>query len=197
MRWDTTLSSAAMASAAELPVFIPGIAAYVRWQGAGVDPVVRARISLAGPLFGLFAALVSYGVYQSTGHGVWLAVAHTGAWINLLNLIPVMIFDGASAMNALGKQERVAVLVVSLALWALLGENLFLFVALATGYRLYKRDFPAQSSHSTAYYYIALADRFGRAVVAQLSKRRRHAGGTHRGRSAEPAILLLKVAALL
>jgi Zn-dependent protease len=141
---------------AELPVFIPGIAAYVRWQGAGVDPVVRARISLAGPLFGLFAALISYGVYQSTGHGVWLAVAHTGAWINLLNLIPVMIFDGASAMNALGKQERIAVLVVSLAMWGLLGENLFLFVALATGYRLYKRDFPAQSSHTTAYYYIAL-----------------------------------------
>jgi Zn-dependent protease len=153
--------------AAELPVFIPGIAAYVRWQGAGVDPVVRARISLAGPLFGLFAALVSYGVYQSTGHGVWLAVAHTGAWINLLNLIPVMIFDGASAMNALGKQERLAVLVVSLALWALLGENMFLFVALATGYRLYKKDFPAQSSHSTAYYYIALLIALG--ALAKLS----------------------------
>lgn len=141
---------------AELPVFIPGIAAYVRWQGAGVDPAVRARISLAGPLFGLFAALISYSVYQATGHGVWLAVAHTGAWINLLNLIPVMIFDGASAMNALGRQERVAVLVVSLAMWGLLGENLFLFIALATAYRLYKRDFPAQSSHTTAYYYIAL-----------------------------------------
>jgi len=141
---------------AELPVFIPGIAAYVRWQGASVDPVVRARISLAGPLFGLFAALISYSVYQATGHGVWLAVAHTGAWINLLNLIPVMIFDGSSAMNALGKQERVAVLLVSLAMWALLGENLFLFVGLATGYRLYKRDFPAQSSQATAYYYIAL-----------------------------------------
>ena len=33
---------------------------------------------------------------------------------------------------------------------------LFLFIALATGYRLYKRDFPALSSHATAYYYIAL-----------------------------------------
>jgi Zn-dependent protease len=153
--------------AAELPVFIPGIAAYVRWQGAGVDPVVRARISLAGPLFGLFAALISYGAYQSTGHGVWLAVAHTGAWINLLNLIPVMIFDGASAMNALGKQERMAVLLVSLALWALLSENVFLFVALATGYRLYKKDFPAQSSQATAYYYVALLVALG--VLSYLS----------------------------
>ena len=73
--------------------------------GSGVSiQLLRARISLAGPLFGLFAALISYGVYQSTGHGVWLAVAHTGAWINLLNLIPVMIFDGSSAMNALGRQ---------------------------------------------------------------------------------------------
>src|SRR6202043_3674369 len=37
---------------AELPMFLPGLGAYVKWNGANVDPGIRAQISLAGPLFG-------------------------------------------------------------------------------------------------------------------------------------------------
>ena len=59
---------------AELPMFLPGFGAYVKWNGAGVDPGVRAQISLAGPLFGFLSGLIAYGLFLSTGHGVWLAV---------------------------------------------------------------------------------------------------------------------------
>lgn len=142
--------------AAEGPVFLPGFGAYVRWRGANVDPVVRARISLAGPLFGLLAALASLLVYYATGAGVWLAVAHVGAWINLLNLIPVFIFDGQSAMTPLSRQERMAVLVVALAMLLITGEYVLLFIALGAGYRLYQRDFPQQPNQQTAYYFIGL-----------------------------------------
>ena len=141
---------------AQAPVFIPGFGAFVRWQGANVDPVTRARISLAGPLFGLFAAFGSLVVYEATGRGVWLAVAQVGAWINLLNMIPVFIFDGGAAFIALGRQERLAVVVVSLALWFFLSEMLFLFIAIGAGYRVFKKDFPAQSSQSAAYYFLGL-----------------------------------------
>jgi Zn-dependent protease len=141
---------------AELPMFLPGFGAYVKWNGAGVDPGVRAQISLAGPLFGFFSGLIAYGLFLSTGHGVWLAVAQIAGWLNLLNLIPVLIFDGGSAMNALGRQGRLAVLVVSLALWAILHEYVFLFVALGTGYRIWKRDYPAEPKQGIAYYFIAL-----------------------------------------
>ena len=142
--------------AAEGPVFLPGFGAYVRWRGANVDPVVRARISLAGPFFGLLAALASLLVYYATGAGVWLAVAHVGAWINLLNLIPVLIFDGQSAMTPLSRQERMAVLGVALAMLVITSEFVLLFIALGIGYRLYQRDFPQQPSQSTAYYFIGL-----------------------------------------
>lgn len=141
---------------AELPMFLPGFGAYVKWNGAGVDPDVRAQISLAGPLFGFLSGLIAYGLFLSTGHAVWLAVAQFAGWINLLNLIPVFIFDGGSAMYALGRQGRWAVLVVSLALWIVLHEYLFLFVALGTGYRIWKRDFPAEAKEGIAYYFIAL-----------------------------------------
>lgn len=142
--------------AADLPVFIPGFFAYVKWRGANVDPGVRAQISLAGPLFGFLSGLLAYGVYQETHHGVWLAVAQFAGWLNLLNLIPVSIFDGGSAMNALGKLDRLMILVLSVALWMITNEYVFLFVGLGTAYRLWKRDFPARSYPGLAYYFAAL-----------------------------------------
>ncbi len=142
---------------AQLPMFLPGFGAYVKWNGANVDPGIRAQISLAGPLFGFISGLIAYALFLSTGHGVWLAVAHFAGWLNLLNLIPVLIFDGASAMNAMGMQGRLALLIVSLVMWYMLHENLFLGVALGTAYRIWKRDFPAQPNQGIAYYFIGLA----------------------------------------
>ncbi len=141
---------------AQLPMFLPGFGAYVKWNGAGVDPGVRAQISLAGPLFGFLSGLIAYGLFLSTGHGVWLAVAQIAGWLNLLNLIPVFIFDGGSAMYALSMQGRLAVLLVSLAMFFVLHEYLFLFVALGTGYRIWRRDFPPEAKQGIAYYFIAL-----------------------------------------
>jgi Zn-dependent protease len=143
--------------AAELPMFLPGFGAYVKWNGANVDPGIRAQISLAGPLFGLVSGLISYGIFLETGRGVWLAVAHFAGWLNLLNLIPVFIFDGASALNAVGMQGRLALLAVSVVMWFMLHENLFLFLAIGTAYRIWKRDVPALPNQAIAYYFIGLA----------------------------------------
>ncbi len=142
--------------AAQLPMFLPGLGAYVKWNGANVDASVRAQISLAGPLFGFLSGLIAYGIFLSTGHGVWLAVAQFAGWINLLNLIPISFFDGGSAMSALGAQGRLAVLLVTVVLFFMLHEYIFLFVALGTGYRLWKRDFPAEARQGIAYYFVAL-----------------------------------------
>lgn len=143
--------------AAELPVFLPGLGAYVRWHGANVDPVIRARISLAGPLFGLFASALAFTLFQATHSGVWLAVAQVGAWINLLNLLPVSIFDGGSAMNALGKQERIAVLVVCVVMLWIVEEHLvYLLIAAGTIYRIVKKDYPERPSQSTGLQFVGL-----------------------------------------
>jgi Zn-dependent protease len=142
--------------AADLPVFIPGLFAYVKWRGQNVDPGVRAQISLAGPLFGFLSGLIAYALFRSTGQGVWLAVAQFAGWLNLLNLIPVSIFDGGSAMYALGKMDRLLILIVSVLLWWFTNEYVFLFVALGTAYRLWKRDFPAESNQGIAYYFASL-----------------------------------------
>jgi Zn-dependent protease len=140
---------------AELPMFLPGLGAYVKWQGTNVDPSMRAQISLAGPLFGFFSGLLAYGLYLTTHQQVWLAVAQFAGWINLLNLTPVGIFDGGRAMDAIGQQQRSAIMLLCGTLAFVLHEFVFGIVAIGTGYRLWKRDVSV-ASESIGYYFIAL-----------------------------------------
>lgn len=142
--------------AADMPMFVPLLGAFVKWRGAGADENVRAQIALAGPLFGLLSGLLSYGIFVATGQGVWLAVAHFAGWINLLNLIPILIFDGAPALAGVSAQGRWAVLLVSVVLFFTLKEFLFLIIGAGVVYRLWRRDFPAQPQQAIAYYFIAM-----------------------------------------
>jgi len=142
---------------AELPMFLPGLGAYVKWNGANVDPGVRAQISLAGPLFGFVSGLLAYSLYSTTHQMVWLAVAQFAGWLNLINLIPVGIFDGGAAISALGRQQRLMILVTCLALAFILHEWAFGFVALGAGYRIWKRDFSLEPRQGIAFAYIAIA----------------------------------------
>ena len=56
---------------AEMPVFLPGLGAYVKWQALGVSQAKRAQIALAGPLAGwLAAAICARALSPDTLHAV-------------------------------------------------------------------------------------------------------------------------------
>jgi Zn-dependent protease/uncharacterized Zn finger protein (UPF0148 family) len=141
---------------AEMPVFIPGIAAYVRWDAMGVTLRQRAQVSLAGPLAGWIAAACCFVFYSQTHDPLWAALARTGAVLNLLNLIPVPFLDGGQAVNALGQVERAALLTVALALWLFTGEGIFFLVSAGVAWRLFTKDKPAQDDWSSWAYYAAV-----------------------------------------
>lgn len=113
---------------AEMPVFLPGLGAYVRWQAMGVSQETRAAISLAGPLAGFLSAAACGVIGFKTGDPVWLALARTGAWLNILNLIPIWVLDGAGAMVPLNMTERLLVMLVSAGMGYATGEPVFYFV---------------------------------------------------------------------
>src|SRR5258707_13808010 len=98
-----------------------------------------SAISLAGPCAGALAAGLCALLWFQTGYGLWAALARTGAWFNALNLIPLWIFDGNSAANALSKLERAVVLLVSAALGYALGEWVFGLDAAGMVIRLFTR----------------------------------------------------------
>jgi len=141
---------------AEMPVFLPGFGAYVRWSGLGVTRRQIAQISLAGPLAGWVAAAVCFLIYAQTRDPLWAALARTGAVLNVLNLIPIWVLDGGQAVSVLGAVERAALLATALGLWYYTGEGIFFFVAAGTTWRLFTKDKPEQSDWSTWAYYAAL-----------------------------------------
>jgi Zn-dependent protease len=141
---------------AEMPVFLPGLGAYVKWNALGVTLRQKAQISLAGPLAGWIAAAGCYLIYTHTHEPIWAALARTGAMLNVLNLIPVWILDGGKAADALGLVERTGLLAAALALWLFSGESLFFLVAAGVGWRLFTKDKPVQDDWSTWLYYVAL-----------------------------------------
>lgn len=91
---------------ADLPIFFPGLGAYVRWYSMGVSRPDLAAIALAGPLYGLGAAIVCGGLFYLTGNSIFLVLANTGAWVNLFNLLPLLGLDGAQATYALSRLQR-------------------------------------------------------------------------------------------
>jgi len=152
---------------ADMPVFLPGFGAYVRWQALGVPMETQASISLAGPLAGLLGSVACAVLWWQTRDPLWAALARSGAWLNLLNLIPVWMLDGGHAALALSKMERMILLTACLALWLLLGENMFFLVALGAGYQVFfAGDLPARPSRQTTVYFVAVLTGLG--VIMKL-----------------------------
>ena len=152
---------------ADMPIFLPGLGAYVRWQALGVPIETRAAISLAGPLAGFFAAVGCAVLWWQTGNPLWATLARVGAILNLLNLIPVWVLDGGQAVLALSKMERIVLLTACLALGLGLKENMFFLVALGAGYQVFfAENLPPRPSRATTIYFIAVLTALG--VIVRL-----------------------------
>ena len=126
--------------AAGAPLFIPGVGALVMLKKHIADPLMDARIGLAGPAWGLGAALAALSVYWVTRAPIWLAIAQLTGFINLFNLIPIWQLDGSRGLHALARQERwILVAVIALAL-VLTGQRLLLVVAGVAVWRALQRE---------------------------------------------------------
>ena len=141
---------------ADMPVFLPGLGAFVRWKALGVTRQTRAAVSLAGPLAGLLGAAICALLLYRTGNGLWAALARTTAGLNILNLTPVWVLDGGQAVEALGKSERFVLLAACLVFWLFLGEGIFFLVAAGTVYRLFTKDLPPQPSPAITAYFVGV-----------------------------------------
>jgi Zn-dependent protease len=84
----------------QLPVFIPFLGAYVALRNARFDPWRNARVSIAGPIAGGAAAFGVYAAGELGDSRLLLALAYTGFLLNLVNLLPVWILDGAQVMRS-------------------------------------------------------------------------------------------------
>ena len=80
------------------PVFIPFLGAYVKHTRG--NPWQTARVAIAGPILGGVAALGFYIAARANGSSLLLALAYFGFFLNLINLLPFSILDGASVWRS-------------------------------------------------------------------------------------------------
>ena len=86
---------------ASAPMFIPFLGAVIAAKSLGDNALAEARVGLAGPILGSLAAAALIPVWHATGNEFWQALAFTGFFLNLFNLLPVVPLDGGRAMAAM------------------------------------------------------------------------------------------------
>ncbi|HWE10498.1 MAG TPA: site-2 protease family protein [Solirubrobacteraceae bacterium] len=136
------------------PMFVPFLGAVISARSLGANALAEARVGLAGPVLGTVGAgMVALAAVVTHGHLLY-ALAYTGFFLNLFNLIPVTPLDGGRAMTAMAPAMWVVGLVILVAVAVLFGNPL-IFIFIVIGYLDVRRRLRARregGSQQEAYY---------------------------------------------
>jgi Zn-dependent protease len=83
------------------PAFIPFVGALITLREAPRNAWIEAVVGIGGPLLGTIGAIGCIGIYHTTQNPLFLALAYTGFFLNLFNLMPVGFLDGGRVVTAL------------------------------------------------------------------------------------------------
>lgn len=86
---------------ASAPFFIPFLGAVIGMREMPKHALAEARVGLAGPVLGTLGALVVFAIGALTDSDLLRALAYTGFFLNLFNLLPVSPLDGGRAAAAI------------------------------------------------------------------------------------------------
>jgi len=83
------------------PVFIPFMGAFIALKDSPRNAWVEAQVGIGGPLLGSVGAGLCLALEQVTGNPLFGALAYSGFFLNLFNLIPIGFLDGGRVVTAL------------------------------------------------------------------------------------------------
>jgi Zn-dependent protease len=124
---------------ASAPMFIPFMGALITAKSLGDDALAEARVGLAGPILGSIGAGVCLVMWHVTGHDYWRALAFTGFFLNLFNLLPVVPLDGGRAMAAMAPWMWFAGFAAMIALAVLFPNPIILIIVVFAGFETWRR----------------------------------------------------------
>jgi Zn-dependent protease len=124
---------------ASAPVFIPFLGAAVWAKSLGGNAAAEARVGLAGPVLGTLGAAALVPVALATGDDFWKALAFTGFFLNLFNLLPVVPLDGGRAFAALAPWMWFAGLFAIVVLAFVAPNPIILLIALLAAWETWRR----------------------------------------------------------
>jgi Zn-dependent protease len=146
---------------ASAPMFVPFLGAVVMAKSLGENALAEARVGLAGPVLGTAGAALCLLVAEATNSDMLRALAYVGFFLNLINLVPVVPFDGGRAMAAMAPAMWFLGLGAMVAL-LLLSHNPFLLIFVLLGgmetWRRWKQR-KTRSLEQAAYYRVSPRNR--------------------------------------
>jgi Zn-dependent protease len=150
---------------ASAPVFIPFMGALVWAKTLGGNALAEARVGLAGPVLGTIGAAACIPLANATGNDLFRALAFTGFFLNLFNLLPVTPLDGGRAMAALAPWMWFAGLFLVVALAFAFPNPIIVLIAVIGAFDVYGRWTRRKRGGSETADYYAVRPR-DRALVA-------------------------------
>ncbi|HDR8856512.1 TPA: site-2 protease family protein [Burkholderia territorii] len=113
-----------------LPTFIPFVGAWIQLKEMPHDAETEAYVGLAGPFVGTLGALACYAAARHYDSNLLLALAYTGFFLNLFNMIPLSPFDGGRITAVLSPRIWFAGVPVLIALFAYRPSPLLIVMAI-------------------------------------------------------------------
>ena len=129
------------------PMFIPGFGALIRLRANLPTAREEALVGLAGPMWGLGAAVAAFALARALGSPMFAAIAQIGAVINLFNLTPIWQLDGSHAFRALTRTQRWMVVATVLAAWLVSGVGMLMLVLIFAVWRAIEKDAAPEPNH--------------------------------------------------
>ena len=148
---------------ASAPLFIPFLGAVIGMKELPDDAWKEARVALAGPILGSVGAAVLWVIGESTGSELLLALAFTGFFLNLFNLIPIVPLDGGRAAGALHPVLWFVGLLMMVGLVVLRPNPLLVVIVVLGGLDLWNRW--RARGEAGDYYRLTVGQRVSVAVV--------------------------------
>jgi Zn-dependent protease len=150
---------------ASAPMFIPFLGAVIWAKSLGNNAAAEARVGLAGPVIGSLGAAALIPVADATGNDLFRALAFTGFFLNLFNLLPVLPLDGGRAMAALSPWMWFVGFAGLVALVFVFPNPIILLIVLFGAMETWRRWKERKSPEAQEYYRVSPRDRFLVAAV--------------------------------
>jgi Zn-dependent protease len=149
------------------PMFIPFLGAVIAARSLGDNALAEARVGLAGPILGSIGSAACVLVWHATGNDLWRALAFTGFFLNLFNLLPVVPLDGGRAMAAMAPWMWFVGFAAMIPLAIIFPNPIIVLILVFAGFETYKRwqQRRAGGVAQAAYYRVKPLDR---ALVAAV-----------------------------
>jgi Zn-dependent protease len=150
---------------ASAPMFIPFLGAVVAMKQLPKDAAAEARVGLAGPVLGSLGALATLALYWATGDDFFKALAFTGFFLNLFNLLPVLPLDGGRAMAALSPRVWFVGFALLIAATIAFPNPVLILILLFGGLETWRRWKQRKTPEGRAFHRVKPATRAAIAVV--------------------------------